>query len=355
MQLIDDIINTTGTENLSIMFTDMGNRNNLGIFTVNSTADVDANTINMTVTSTTAVGSISAGKVMGIRIGVGGGGGNISDVAYDATWNANLDGASKNALYDKIQTLVTLDTVQTITARKSFFTGDVADPVAAFIGHIRFGGTIPTFNDSSAGFGYDITSDTWFFQEQNGILNFGLFDFKSITTNRTYTLPDKSGTVALTSDLASTWSEAELTTYTTTGTGSETASTITVPADTLSTDGDILEFRYVLQTTGSTNSNTCTVNVNFASVGHGSGTPSSVTGTLSYVVKGSIQRITSTKFSIGITYTTGFYSSVQVFSDTIGAGNLGTTAYDLVLSIQDTAGNNNFKLVSGWVKHTAIG
>ena len=70
-QLVDDIINTTGTEGLSIMFTDMGNRNNLGIFTVVSTADVDVNTINMTVTANTAVGSISAGKVMGIRIGVG--------------------------------------------------------------------------------------------------------------------------------------------------------------------------------------------------------------------------------------------------------------------------------------------
>ena len=73
-QLVDDIIDTIGTEGLSIMFTDMGNRNNLGIFTVVSTADVDVNTINMTVTASTAVGSISAGKVMGIRIGVGGGG-----------------------------------------------------------------------------------------------------------------------------------------------------------------------------------------------------------------------------------------------------------------------------------------
>tara|TARA_R110000823_G_scaffold14352_3_gene47458 strand:+ start:1397 stop:2914 length:1518 start_codon:yes stop_codon:yes gene_type:complete len=73
-QLVDDILTSIGDEGLTIMFADMGNRNNLGIFTVVSAVDVDANTINLTVTATTALGSIDAGKVMGIRIGVGGGG-----------------------------------------------------------------------------------------------------------------------------------------------------------------------------------------------------------------------------------------------------------------------------------------
>ena len=91
-QLVEDALNSIGTNTLSIMFADMGNRNNYGIFDVVSAADVDANTINLTVTATTTLGSLSAGKVMGIRLGIGGGAGNF----------------------------VTLDTAQTITGTKTF-------------------------------------------------------------------------------------------------------------------------------------------------------------------------------------------------------------------------------------------
>lgn len=154
--LVENAINSLGTNTLTIMFADMGNRNNYGIFDVVSAVDVDANTINLTVTATTTLGTLSAGKSMGIRIGIGGsgetntvgslGGGTvlfgskigavlnfksliggtnvsltsdantitingaaipvISDVAYDATtWNGNTDGASKNAIRDKIESL----------------------------------------------------------------------------------------------------------------------------------------------------------------------------------------------------------------------------------------------------------
>lgn len=48
----------------------------------------------------------------------------ISNAPYDATaWDNNLEGASKNALRDKIETLVTLNTSQIITATKTFNTG----------------------------------------------------------------------------------------------------------------------------------------------------------------------------------------------------------------------------------------
>jgi hypothetical protein len=87
-QLVDEILTTIGNENLTIMFADMGNRNNLGIFTVTSAVDVDANTINLSVVGTTTVGSIDEGKVMGVRIGVGGtgtGGGGLQNIVEDLT------------------------------------------------------------------------------------------------------------------------------------------------------------------------------------------------------------------------------------------------------------------------------
>lgn len=40
-------------------------------------------------------------------LGIGGGGASISDAAYDASWNGNTtDGASKNAIYDKIESML---------------------------------------------------------------------------------------------------------------------------------------------------------------------------------------------------------------------------------------------------------
>jgi hypothetical protein len=83
--LVEAALNSLGTNGLSIMFADMGNRNNYGLFTVVSAVDVDANTINLTVTATATLGTLSAGKAMGIRVGVGGGGGDFVDFISDET------------------------------------------------------------------------------------------------------------------------------------------------------------------------------------------------------------------------------------------------------------------------------
>jgi hypothetical protein len=127
---------------------------------------------------------------------------NVPDEVYGVSWNGSTEVPTKNAVYDAIEAIdlsnyVTLDTQQTISGFKVFNRADASLPVAAFIGHTRYSGTIPSFNDSSAGFGYDTLSDTWFFQEQNGTLNFGLLDFKAITQNRTYTFPNNDGIVLL--------------------------------------------------------------------------------------------------------------------------------------------------------------
>lgn len=46
--------------------------------------------------------------------------GGADDTAYGGSWNSNLDAATKNALYDKIQTLVTTNSPQTISGEKTF-------------------------------------------------------------------------------------------------------------------------------------------------------------------------------------------------------------------------------------------
>jgi len=158
-QLVDDIINTTGSENLTIMFTDMGNRNNLGIFVVDSAVDFDANTINLTVTSSTSVGSIDAGKVMGIRIGIGGGGGlDFTTLATDVdvlvfpttnATNVQIGGGLGNGI---------------------FFTKD---------GDVKF------FKDNAIG----------------GLSNNNVTLSSNNSSNRTYNLPDKNGTFAMLDDV----------------------------------------------------------------------------------------------------------------------------------------------------------
>lgn len=197
-QLIDDIINTTGTENLTIMFTDMGNRNNLGIFTVDSTSDVNANVINMTVTGTTTVGSIDAGKVMGIRIGVGGGAVDLSGY-------------------------VTLTTAQTITGQKIFstftdFQQNITLKSAVVSDYLALQNK--TYNPASDSFTYG----SLFFE--SGIPTFVkpdvgssqrrlTFDWNS-TVPRTATFQDSNGTVAYLSDVSDYAVETNSTTATVT-------------------------------------------------------------------------------------------------------------------------------------------
>lgn len=372
-QLVEDALNSLGTNGLTIIFADMGNRNNYGIFDVTSAADVDANTINLTVTATTTLGSISAGKSMGIRIGLGGGGGaSISDTVYGVGWNGDTtNGASKNALYDQINAMPTLAGTNVFTGNNQFsgalattfdqgiFVGDGTNDTIG--NRIQFTNvTNPAALVSASYPSLSFSGDDLVIQTSGADPEYFTKFATSNTAARTHTLQDQSGTLAHLSDLASSFSEAELTSYTTTGATAEVASTITVPIDTLATDGDVLEFSYNFQSTGSTNSNNLTVNVNFASNGHSLNGLTAVTGSVYYTLKGSIQRITSTTYTIECTFGHGIDGAglpyqVVVFSDTIGTGNLTTTAYDIVIRMTDSANSDTFKLVSGWIKQASIG
>lgn len=207
-QLVEDALNSIGTNTLTIVFADMGNRNNYGIFDVVSAADVDANTINLTVTATTTLGSLSAGKVMGIRIGIGGG--SISDTVYGAGWNADTTtGASKNALYDKIETLVTLDTVQTVAGAKTFsaqmtanngiLVNEVFIEDALYIDN-----TVGNFANTTGGLVISAQSngdDLRIGLGSNGATDNLIHDMGAITGSKRVTWQNADGTVAFLSDL----------------------------------------------------------------------------------------------------------------------------------------------------------
>lgn len=69
---------------------------------------------------------IGDGSTAGGILVTGAGGGTIDDTAYDATtWNANLDGASKNAIRDQIETMLTAIALNTAKVTNATHTGEV--------------------------------------------------------------------------------------------------------------------------------------------------------------------------------------------------------------------------------------
>ena len=200
-QLVDSILTSIGDQGLTIMFADMGNRNNLGIFTVVSAVDVDANTINLTVSGTTAIGSIDAGKVMGIRIGVGGGGGSgVSWGSITGVLSAQTD--LQNALNLK----ASLSGNNTWTGFLNYFSNNVE-----VLGEIRineplematFTGNLAT-NSSDASFAY-IGSGKFGMARDGSSTGIAVFDINAVTGGeKTFTLQNSSGTLAFLSDIPS--------------------------------------------------------------------------------------------------------------------------------------------------------
>jgi hypothetical protein len=203
-QLVDDIINTIGTNTLSIMFADMGNRNNLGLFNVVSTADVDANTINITVTVTTSSGSLTAGKVMGVRI-VGEGGGGAVDSVFGRTGAVTAEVGDYSAFYGQLgatNTWTGTNNFEGFTIFKNIV--QINHPSNDDLNIISFLPitTMPTGTDSGgaatelkAGTGGELV---WESITGNGAT---IIDPSNLTVARTFALPDSDGTIALTSDL----------------------------------------------------------------------------------------------------------------------------------------------------------
>ena len=102
-----------------------------------TTTTVDVNSsdgTNATLVSASAsrAGILTAAKF--IEIGSGGSGGNVSDSAYDVSWNGVTTIApSQNAMYDKVATMDTAIGLNTAKATNATHTGDVTGDVALTI------------------------------------------------------------------------------------------------------------------------------------------------------------------------------------------------------------------------------
>lgn len=128
------------------------------------------------------------------------GGATISDIAYDATsWNGNTtDGASKNAIRDQIELMPKLSAVNTFTGARNDF------EIVRVGNYMQLDSQSGTLSYAVAGGGtfYYKGGSVYRFSLDGGGTNLGgLLDFSNITgttgTERTYSFPDETGTVAL--------------------------------------------------------------------------------------------------------------------------------------------------------------
>lgn len=155
------------------------------------------------------VGKSAAGEGFGGEITVGTGltlsggvlsasGGEVSDTAYnEATWNGVTTIApSKNAVRDKFQTLGDASTKTTSSG------GNGAADVGKVVLFSSGGGIVAAqFSVLDAGKGASLSATGLAFTDSNSA-NIVYFASATLTDNRTYTFPDASGVVVLTSNLA---------------------------------------------------------------------------------------------------------------------------------------------------------
>lgn len=210
-QLVEDLLNTIGTNTMTILFADMGNKNNFGIFSVVSTQDVSINTINMSVTSQVTSGVITSGIVMGIRIGFSDVGESsfvdLSDTPSSFTGQAGLVPTVKQDETGlEFKEFVDLTSTQTIGGEKTFSSIIIHQSPVTFNSDIFAFGSGIFFNSSIAnpsigsnfGFLSYRGSDEYRFKTSGG--NFS-FKGNSINLNRVYNVPNKNGTLALLDDI----------------------------------------------------------------------------------------------------------------------------------------------------------
>lgn len=151
------------------------------------------------------------------------GGGDADDTPYGSSWNSNLDAATKNAIYDKVETLVDRVSTQSIGGNKTFTGSSVFSLDTVFKNSITVGAsaTVETFirakgfvafdnfeTPTSTNFGINslfFTSNKPTFLKHAGTTstNRQSFDFSN-TAPRTATFQNKDGVVAFLSDIPTT-------------------------------------------------------------------------------------------------------------------------------------------------------
>ena len=192
-QLVDEYIETIGTANLGMMMVDMANYNNFVIFAVTSVTEVNANILNVAITSTTSNGSFSTGKVVGMKLQTAVGEVDLSNYV-DRTTNQDIGGNKR--FIDRI------NVGGFITAQGGI---NIQDSGSGFLNVISAfpRNVVPSGSDNGGGAGqfYLNSNDNWsFLSTSSGGRGF-ILNNDSLSETRTFSWPNKSGTVALLDDV----------------------------------------------------------------------------------------------------------------------------------------------------------
>ena len=175
-------------------------------------------------------------------------------------------------------------------------------------------------------------------------------DIQGLTADRTVNWQDKNGTVAYTNDnfFASTISPTV-----TSGTSVVYAPDIIVPANTLSANGDVLEFNYIFKSIGATLISGISIGFGINATVASSTFNYNLSGTVMYKADGFIQRVSTTSYNMSFTLSVnGDVSPNLTQLGSIGTGSVNTFENDteFKVSMRDFNGNDSLTLLSGFVR-----
>lgn len=223
-RLVDDYIQTLGDENFSFMLYDFSDYNNFGVYTITSVVDLNSDIFTVSVILNASNGDIDGSSTYGFKAypavagGTGVSDGDKGDITVSALgtiWTVN-DG------------YVDLVNSQTIGGNKSFnnfiiakggYESNATNPALNVFSMFK-NSNVPTGTDNGGAAGqlYLNNNDNWsFLSTSSGGKGFVISN-NSLTTLRTYTLQNKSGTLAMVGDyvdLVNTQNVGGLKTFTT--------------------------------------------------------------------------------------------------------------------------------------------
>lgn len=281
------------------------------------------------------------------------GGGNISDIAYGASWNSNLDGASKNALYDEMQLMPRLAANNTFTAVVNNFQSILRIDTNNYM---QLGPNSANLSYLNGGAFYYKGNSNYRFSKDGSGTNIGaILSFSGLTgtigEEKTYTYQDKSGTLAHLDDIVGKYYQGYFSTVSSAGGVETNVVSLSVPANTLQNDGDSLDYMFMILSS-TTNFGTKIIRVDVE------GETQTLTfdaNAVEIMIRGSVMRRSSTQifFSLEVAdsnISDGVTIGSSTYGDVGGVAvlDLSTNTFDFTVSLQDTF--NGLRMDSGYVK-----